>query len=236
MAIKHSFTNPKSDEADATITRPSDWNADHISTVFDPDIPPTSPSAYDDEFTALSGWTTLGSFDTSNVSDALSMLHLKKASTGVQYNGIYKTAPSTPFTATIRINDFILETQYQSLGLLLTEASPGKLAAFDMAVAGGSWYFTQRRWTNRTTFSTSVDLAISTVMPSAHTVKYMRIICASSSDVTLQWSFDGLIWQSNSTLNNMTTNLTIANVGIGISVPVSTSVTNDVFVDWIRFT
>ena len=30
MSIKHAFTNPKSDGADATITRPSDWNADHV--------------------------------------------------------------------------------------------------------------------------------------------------------------------------------------------------------------
>jgi len=30
MTIKHLFVNPKSDGADATITRPSDWNADHV--------------------------------------------------------------------------------------------------------------------------------------------------------------------------------------------------------------
>lgn len=30
MAVKHAFTNPKSDGADHTVTRPSDWNADHV--------------------------------------------------------------------------------------------------------------------------------------------------------------------------------------------------------------
>lgn len=30
MGIKHAFTNPKSDGADTTVTRPSDWNADHV--------------------------------------------------------------------------------------------------------------------------------------------------------------------------------------------------------------
>jgi len=30
MPIKHLFTNPKADGGDATITRASDWNADHI--------------------------------------------------------------------------------------------------------------------------------------------------------------------------------------------------------------
>ena len=34
MSIKHAFTNPKSDGADATIVRPSDWNADHSGSEF----------------------------------------------------------------------------------------------------------------------------------------------------------------------------------------------------------
>jgi hypothetical protein len=29
VGIKHAFTNPKSDGTDTTVTRPSDWNADH---------------------------------------------------------------------------------------------------------------------------------------------------------------------------------------------------------------
>ena len=29
MPVKHAFTNPKSDGGDATVTRPSDWNANH---------------------------------------------------------------------------------------------------------------------------------------------------------------------------------------------------------------
>ena len=33
MPIKHPFTNPKADGADATVTRPSDWNADHTGTL-----------------------------------------------------------------------------------------------------------------------------------------------------------------------------------------------------------
>jgi collagen triple helix repeat protein len=30
MAIKHSFVNPKIDGTDVTVTRPSDWNANHV--------------------------------------------------------------------------------------------------------------------------------------------------------------------------------------------------------------
>lgn len=32
MAVRHAFTDPKADGADATIVRPSDWNADHTGT------------------------------------------------------------------------------------------------------------------------------------------------------------------------------------------------------------
>jgi len=37
MGIKHAFTNPKSDGADATIVRPSDWNADHTYPSYETD-------------------------------------------------------------------------------------------------------------------------------------------------------------------------------------------------------
>jgi hypothetical protein len=33
--VKHAFTNPKSDGTDATVTRPSDWNADHATAETD---------------------------------------------------------------------------------------------------------------------------------------------------------------------------------------------------------
>lgn len=32
MRVVHQFVNPKADGADATVTRPSDWNADHAVT------------------------------------------------------------------------------------------------------------------------------------------------------------------------------------------------------------
>jgi hypothetical protein len=33
ISLKHSFTNPKADGPDATIVRPSDWNAEHAYTM-----------------------------------------------------------------------------------------------------------------------------------------------------------------------------------------------------------
>lgn len=33
MPVSHAFTNTKADGSDATVTRPSDWNAGHIVIV-----------------------------------------------------------------------------------------------------------------------------------------------------------------------------------------------------------
>ena len=37
MSVKHPFVNPKPDGLDKTITRPSDWNADHTILHVIPD-------------------------------------------------------------------------------------------------------------------------------------------------------------------------------------------------------
>jgi hypothetical protein len=63
--VKHAFTNPKADGADATITRPSDWNADHTvadlvttgKTALQGDISPAQLTANTDDWapTGLAG-------------------------------------------------------------------------------------------------------------------------------------------------------------------------------------
>jgi len=35
MAVKHAFTSQKADGADPTLVKPSDWNADHVTTRVD---------------------------------------------------------------------------------------------------------------------------------------------------------------------------------------------------------
>jgi len=61
MPIKHPFTNPKADGADATVTRPSDWNADHTGfsafTNYSVDLGTARTSGTFD-ITGLSGLTT----------------------------------------------------------------------------------------------------------------------------------------------------------------------------------
>jgi transposase len=63
MPLKHAFTSSVSDGGDATLVRPSNWNANHTitSSLALGDIPPASPGTYDEEWegtadTLPSGW------------------------------------------------------------------------------------------------------------------------------------------------------------------------------------
>jgi hypothetical protein len=48
MGITHAFTNPKTDGADTTIVRPSDWNADHIGVLLNKYDATAAPAVADD--------------------------------------------------------------------------------------------------------------------------------------------------------------------------------------------
>jgi len=63
----------------------------------------------------------------------------------------------------------------------------------------------------------------------------MRIIVASSTDVTLQVSMTGLGHWRAVAINNQNPSLTIANVGL-VMGDVNTASTVEAWFDWIRFT
>jgi hypothetical protein len=226
MGITHAFTNPKEDGGDTTIVRPSDWNADHVGVPWSPDTPPETPSAYDDEFDAFAGWTTLGSIATLNATDIPSCLHMAMTGSGTNtMNGIYKAAPATSFTVTCRISDKLVYTNYQQYGLMVTETSPGKVFAFGEGYVNGLCY-EANLWTNITSRSENNALSgIGEVHP------YLRLVVTSSSSVTCQSSLYGMVWQ---TLWTGSPGLTPANVGLwlmGWGTPPL-----DAYFDWIRFT
>jgi hypothetical protein len=60
MTISHQFVNPKADGADATKSRPSDWNATHkvLFTVVEKDLGSTPVLGGTFDITGLSGLTT----------------------------------------------------------------------------------------------------------------------------------------------------------------------------------
>lgn len=199
-----------------------------------PDRISSSPSSDDDEFNSLSGWTTLGTLDTNNISDVPSHLHIKRTLGAVGADGLYKTAPSMPFTVTIKFGAKLVQN-YDSAGILLTEASPGKLCTFGLVSNSATYYTSIYRWTNRSTFSTNIDVNSNVPTLSSLPYPYIRLIVASSTDITGQVSHDGMYWHAPAGQSNVTSSLTVANVGVYIGDAAAAG-TTEMYVDWIRFT
>jgi hypothetical protein len=100
MGITHAFTNPKSDGADTTVVRPSDWNAEHVVSGISSLYLDTLPvgATYGDEFDEASlnaRWTPTGVFKATNGQYAVSgtwlVLKFPTTSTG----SIFQAAPAT---------------------------------------------------------------------------------------------------------------------------------------------
>ena len=192
-----------------------------------PDVVPASPSAYDDEFNSLTGWTTLGTLDTLNVTDFASHLHIKRAQGTWNVDGIYKAIPSMPFTVTAKLSDFYLKDNYQQHGILLAETGPGKLMTW------GPWWVSGEcmgyiLWNSRTSRNTYGYAGLARLRNN-----YLRLVVASSTDVTCQYSNDGFIWVSM--YASVNPGFTIASVGLAASMN-DTSGTVEAAFDWIRFT
>jgi len=255
MGITHAFVSSKDQGTDETKVSKDEWNADHagdfVAPAADagtvvipgltgsPDVMPASPSSYDDEFDTtdssdpITGWTTLGSFTalTSNVVPS----HLRmytSSSTSYNVNGIYKAIPSMPFTVTAKLTDYLHNANYQHIGIMLTEASPGKLFLYGPCSHTGHSFWTTFMyfvWNSRTSRSSTYSEP-----DGPYRKPYIRLIVASSTDVTTQCSEDGLVWVTKSA--NVNPGFTIGNVGLFTTANEIGSIPIEVVVDWIRFT
>ena len=196
---------------------------------------PGSPHASDDEFTTtdtsdpITGWTTLGSaFTVLNAhSDYESHLHMAKTAPGAfNVYGVYKASPTNPFTVTCKLTDCRWDGAYKSYGLLLAEASPGKLFTFGVQFSSGT---PVQLWTNRTSRSTYSGYG------SAHEhqpYKYLRLVVTSDTQVACYTSTSGHTW--NLVVSPYNPNFTIGQVGLYMSGG-DNDVACEASFDWIRF-
>lgn len=199
-----------------------------------PDIAPGGVN--DDEFSALSGWTTLGTLDTSNVTDLLSHWHAVKTATGGQaLFGIYKACPTLPFTVTCKLADFLMSANYQACGLLLAEASPGKL--FHCGPIFNTGYqpdYGYTKWTNNTSRSAAVDIAAPLLAggPWMMGPLYIRFVVHASNNVDVLLSKTGILFTAIAT--GIDTGFTVGSVGLAVGSETN-SVKAEAYFDWIRF-
>ena len=206
-----------------------------------PDAQPASPNAKDDEFEAFSGWTVLGTLDVSNVTDFPSHWHVERAVSS-EIDGIYKAIPSMPFTVTagFKIMDLtanFTNTTHPSVGIMLLDATPTAVRDFCLNQAGGGLNSSLRRYTNRTAFASSADVALAGFFPLQSYMRnmFLRLAVASASSCTFSYSFDGYLWYTPSALTAIDPTITPAFVGLSVSDPVSGTPTVRAVVDWVRF-
>jgi hypothetical protein len=184
-------------------------------------------SAWDDEFDAFTGWTTLGTLTTLNVTDVPSILHMA-VTDGSAINGIYKEAPPAPFTVTAKISAKLFEANHHSAGLMLLDASPGRLFNFYQNYNTGYGNLQGGdvdQWSNRTSRGSYTDINF-------RQCQYLRMIVASNGLVTCQASDRGLVWATLST--NYFTGVSPVNVGLMIWRYYASPM--EAYFDWIRFT
>lgn len=205
------------------------------TTIGDPHKMPASPNASDDEFHTVTG-TVLGTLDTDNITDAKSWWHVERV-IATDVNGRYWTIPSLPCTIEMGFRVVLPTGNHASIGLMLLDSTPTAIRNFELNAAGGSYNFSLRRWTNRTTFASSIDVAIGAPTPAA-TVPfefYIRLLVTSSSSVTASYSHDGYFWTSPATLAAISPTLTPGFFGIQMSDPLGAA-TIKAFVDYVRVT
>ena len=196
-----------------------------------PDAVPGSPSAYDDEFNALSGWTTLGSPATLNVTDVPSNLHVANTAGTWAAVGIYKACPTPPFTVTTKLSASAQAAGAQA-SLILLDTTPSYMFALgqNFGTGYGLWNDLVRgSWTLPSTRSSASDNNISSGIWVA---PFLRFYVGSTTSVTCYFSMDGLLWLTAYTAQNP--GFTIAKVGVGVQTS-GASVVAEAFFDWIRF-
>jgi hypothetical protein len=207
------------------------------------DIVPGSPDADDDEFDAtdtsdpITGWTTLGTLNALDTNSTLAgHLYMRKnATSSTRVDGIYKTR-TVPFTITAKLSDLSTPDQYMRAGIFIAAALPGDvetLAVIRTEPTGwrvDPWQLEVLDFTNPTSFNATVadEILRGTVVPI-----YLRIIVASSTDVTYQYSYGGQWFYT--VVANRNPGFTVGAAGLFLN-PQNASNDMHAWFDWIRFT
>ena len=213
--------------ADRASSRPGDLV---IPATFDVDAMPSVPSPWDDEFdgSGQGKWinevSSGGSFD---LNKTVKSHILAQTTTTVRLPSI----PPTPFTVTAKCSSVVydnLTSTAANASLGVGEATLGKFEAieWDIDTLGqvgpyvGVWANIGASPTHRGTLINTEGFAL-------QDTHYQRVIVASTTDVTYQWSFGGKLW---------TTIAANANPGFTIASVVILSYACVTAWDWVRFT
>jgi len=226
MSIKHAFVSAADQSGDTSVVSKNEWNALHVTNG--PDDYPASPSAFDDEFDTLSGWTTLGTLDTLNVTDFPGHLHMTRrgAVSSVEANGVYKAAPTPPFVITTKVSDYLMYQNHHWFGIMLTDSTPTRLFIAGMIFSTNPFY-TWGRWSSRTARDGNAES-----FGHWNSDQYYRLVVVNKTCVFVAISKDGQVWHP--VYPGVSPGLTPANIGLAI-VQWNTGINNmEATFDWLR--
>lgn len=195
-AIKHAFTNAKSDGGDATVARPSDWNAGHIGSPMPLDRYAID-GTYGDDFTAasLDGKWTRRNFTSGAETYQLGIeaTYMRVAMTGRAVgDGYFQTAPAGDWTfMLVNVQRFLSSSRglfnlcvINSVGTGLGNGFFESPNAF--IVAGITTY---------TTYSGSFQQEPNSQMSSTYdSRKLWQTLRKSGTNYYGAYSFDGELW------------------------------------------
>lgn len=226
VTVKHEFVNPQDDGADDTITRPSDWNADHVDGSGNPltllDANSLDPiyqqfgapdTAFEFNSSSLTGLTAMGSPDTEAAHTTIPGHYYVADNDAVQVGRYLSATP--PFTAICKITEATLWDNYKYVGLFGGVATPGRFQGVYIQFNGSNLI-------NVKTFTGPTDTGPGTESvtnapydPGAAMPIYLGIKVNSSTNVDYYYArAPGVVWYPIALARNPLA--TIASVGISV--------------------
>lgn len=204
-----------------------------------PDIIPSSPSTFSDEFDenaagTPSGWTStaglFGTITTLNTDDAKSFAHIL-AGSGDFINGIFKAGPTSfPITVIAKLSDCALANANCEAGLYAGAQAPGVAGTLYLIQITGVNGGASVVQTGTAVSATGVPGSGSTVGSWGVTPMYFKIVITATT-ITRYWSYNGMVWQAVAAV----TGLTISAPYVGIFANTNGGQSGEAYFDYVRF-
>lgn len=210
------------------------------SSIWSPDVPPTSPSAYDDEFntgSTISGiWST---WDAASIlTTSVGSGRLKMSSTGngaVRWAGIYQAVPGGVTELTLyasvsvdcNISEIVAVAPFFSANISSSPSTAAFETGENFSAASSAFGWLSRKWSAYNGTASNASSTISSQIPT-HAFIRGRM---SSGSLSFDYSNDGRDWYT--VQNAFAFGSTPLYFGLAILTQTN-AITGTVYVDWFR--
>lgn len=161
---------------------------------------PAGGTLYDG--TSTTGFSAFGGIDTfdadSTVPDHFYLLEASSGGNNI-YGATHSVGGSFPRTYTARVDDALQVANYQGVGICFGD-SGGKFVSWGTIYDGGDVYFQRYLWNSASSAGVNANYLNGGGLKQAFARPiWLRVIVNSTTDLDLQWSRGGYIWQEAAT-------------------------------------